>query len=104
MLIGERLAATAERFGTREAVVAGPERLTWAQLNDLADQVAFGLLDLGVRPGDYVSIQLPNSVAYLAAWYGVLRLGATAVPLNPRYQPDELAYILADAGVVATVA
>jgi long-chain acyl-CoA synthetase len=104
VLIGERLAATAARWGSREAVIQDTERLTWSQLDELADRVASGLAELGVSPGDFVAIQLPNSIAYLAAWHGILRIGATAVPLNPRYQPDELAYLLADCAAVATIA
>ena len=104
MLIGERLRQTAARFGAREAAAQGAQRMSWGQLDALADRCAGGLAALGVRPGDRVAIQLPNSIAYLVAWYSILRLGATAVPLNPRYQPDELGYLLADSGVVASIA
>lgn len=104
MLIAERLSATAGRFPAREAVVHGDQRLSWSALDGLASRIAGGLSDIGVQPRDFVAIQLPNSPAYLAALYGILRLGATAVPLNPRYQPDEFAHILADCGAVATIA
>ena len=104
MLIAERLARTAERFGSRPAAIQGGEQVSWQQLDELADRGAAGLVELGIGSSDRVAIQLPNSLAYLAAWYAILRVGATAVPLNPRYQPDELGYLLADSEVAATVA
>lgn len=104
MLIGERLRETAARHGEREAAVAGPERVSWAALDALADRAAALFAASGVGAGDRVAIQLPNVPSYLVAWYGILRLGAVAVPLNPRYRPHELEHLLADSAVVAAVA
>ncbi len=104
MLIGDRLLQRVQSDGAREAVATVTERASWQELGRLAERVAGGLLGLGVAPGDFVAVQLPNSLAYLAAWYGALLMGATVVPLNPRYQPNEIGYILADAQAVATIA
>lgn len=104
MLIGERLATTAARYPSHEAAASGSERISWAVLDEWAHRGAAGLAALGVRPGQRVAILLPNSLAYLVAWHSILRLGATAVPLNPRYQPDELRYLLADSEAVAAIA
>ncbi len=96
MLIAERLAETARLFPDREAVVCEDNRISWRELDTRVARMARGLLSLGVRAGDFVVLQLPNSLAYLVAFYGALRIGAVVVPTNPRYQTRELAHILRD--------
>lgn len=80
------------------AVVEGGRRLTYAFLLDEARRIAAGLRDLGLRPGDVISFQLPNwwesVVVNLAA-----SLGGWAVnPIVPIYRDAEVGFILADCG------
>ncbi len=103
MLIGERLSETARLFPEREAVVCEGERVSWRELEARSAKMAGGLHGLGVRAGDFVVLQLPNSVDYLVVFFGILRIGAVAVPTNPRYQPRELTHILRDSQAVAII-
>jgi long-chain acyl-CoA synthetase len=60
--------------------------------------VAGFLIARGLQPGSAVGIQLPNVPEYVAAWFGVLRAGMVAVPLNPALTPREVEHQLQDAG------
>ena len=77
--------------------------LTWAHLDELVDAVAAGLLALGLAPGDRVGLQLGNTPDFPASYFGVLRAGLVAVPLNTGYTREELAYALGDSGARALV-
>ncbi len=78
-------------------------KLTYRELNVLADRFAAGLQSLGVAPGDRVAIMLPNCPQFVVAFYGALKAGATVVPTNPLYTGPELAHQLADAGATVLV-
>jgi long-chain acyl-CoA synthetase len=78
-------------------LVAGEERLTFAQVHALAQQVAHGLVARhGVRKGDRVGIAMRNSPAWIATYMGVLAAGGVATLLNGWWQSDELASAVHD--------
>ncbi|GAA3592687.1 long-chain fatty acid--CoA ligase [Kribbella ginsengisoli] len=80
------------------AVISGAHRLTYAEIDAASDRFATGLRDQGIRPGDPVGLQLPNLPQFVIAYFGILKAGAIAVPMNVLYKADEIAYILKDAG------
>jgi acyl-CoA synthetase (AMP-forming)/AMP-acid ligase II len=71
-------------------------RASWARFAEDTRRAAAGFRDLGVAPGDHVAVLLDNRSAYecFVAYLGLLRRGATLVPLNPRGTADELANAL----------
>ena len=73
-------------------------RYSYAETKNGADRVACGLVALGYGPGDRIGLFLPNVPHYLAAYYGILKLGATVVNFSPLYTPAELAHQVADSG------
>jgi long-chain acyl-CoA synthetase len=79
------------------------ERVSGADLSERAEGLAGGLAAHGVGPGDAVAIVLPNGLAAAAAFLGVTRLGAVAVPLAPQAKPAELSFVFRDAGVAAVL-
>jgi len=81
---------------SREAVVSGPMRMTYAQLNARANQVASGLRHLGLQPGDHIALSCPNLSYFPIAYYGILKMGGVVVPLNVLLKPREIAYHLQD--------
>jgi acyl-CoA synthetase (AMP-forming)/AMP-acid ligase II len=89
----------AERFGDREAVVAGGERLTYAAADERSRRLARGLLADGVAKGTRVGILMPNGVDWVVAWLAAARIGALVVPINTFYQARELAHVLRHADV-----
>ncbi len=79
-----------------EAVVYSDKRLTYAQLNAWANQIANALAASGIRRGDHVALLCPNLPYFPAVYFGVLKTGATVVPLNVLLKPREIAYHLRD--------
>jgi len=68
--------------------------LTWAQFDDQANRVANMLIDGGIRRGDKVAILLMNCIDWLPIYFGILKTGAIAVPLNFRYTSEEIEYCI----------
>ncbi|MDQ2891855.1 MAG: long-chain fatty acid--CoA ligase [Pseudomonadota bacterium] len=73
-------------------------RYSYAETRDGADRVACGLAALGYGKGDRIGLFLPNTPHYLAAYYGILKLGATVVNYSPLYTSAELAHQVEDSG------
>ncbi len=101
--LGEDLRAAAIRVADKEAVVAGGQRLSYAELDRAVDRVAAGLAQRGVERGDRVAVMLANSVGAAIAIYGVLRAGAAIVPLNPGLKCEKLAGLLTHSGATALI-
>ena len=68
--------------------------ITWNIFNEKANRFANLLLSRGVKKGDKVGILLMNCLEWLPIYFGILKTGALAVPLNFRYAPDEIEYCL----------
>ncbi|MBP5234256.1 MAG: acyl--CoA ligase, partial [Planctomycetes bacterium] len=68
--------------------------MTWKQFNDTANRLANFLRTRNVKRGDKVAILMMNSLDWLPAYFGVLRAGAIAVPMNFRYSAEEIRYCL----------
>ncbi|MBD2898096.1 3-oxocholest-4-en-26-oate--CoA ligase [Actinomadura sp. RB99] len=88
----------------RTALVAGPVRSTYAELDARANRVAHHLAGAGVRPGDHVGILAYNRAEWVETMLGCFKLRAAPVNVNYRYVAGELAHLLGDAGCVALVA
>ena len=78
--------------GAVEGVVAGEERLTFADLNAHATKVAHALVARGIVKGDRVAIAMRNCPAWIVAYMAALKAGAIATLINGWWQPDELAH------------
>ncbi|MDE2571066.1 MAG: acyl--CoA ligase [bacterium] len=76
--------------------------LTYGELDRRANRVADALRSLGVARGQRVALLFDNHIAYIESCFGVFRLGAVAVPVNPRLADDSVAHILghSDAAVL----
>ena len=68
--------------------------MTWREFDDQANRVANLLLGNGIKKGDKVAILLMNCLEWLPIYFGILRTGAVAVPLNFRYTAEEINYCL----------
>src|SRR5438093_13029061 len=74
---------SAAQFGDRSAAVFFGAALSYRALHTLVHRFAGALQRLGVRPGDRVSLHLPNSPQFPIAYYGPIRAGRVAAPFNP---------------------
>ena len=70
------------------------KQLTWGEFDVKANQFANLLLTRGIKKGDKVAILLMNCIDWLPIYFGILKTGALAVPLNFRYTADEIEYCL----------
>jgi acyl-CoA synthetase (AMP-forming)/AMP-acid ligase II len=80
--------------GPVEALVAGDERLTFAQLDDWSERLARALAAKGVRKGDRVGIAMRNCPAWVVGYMAALKAGAVATLLNGWWQSDEMKHAL----------
>jgi len=94
--ISQLLDRACEINGAGDAVVfaATDSTYSWYSLRDKADELAAGLLALGIRRGNRVAIWASNREEWLIAQFGTARIGAILVNINPAYQSTELDYAL----------
>ncbi len=88
----------------RVAISCAGRTLTYAQLNAAASQVAGGLVSTGIGAADHVALSCPNVPWFPIAYFGILKAGAVAVPLNVLLKPREIAYHLKDSQAKAFLA
>jgi acyl-CoA synthetase (AMP-forming)/AMP-acid ligase II len=82
----------------REALVTRTQRLTYRELDGLADRAAQALLAMGVGPGDRVAASLPNEADVVVAFHGAMRIGAVWVGINRALALPEKQFLLSDSG------
>jgi long-chain acyl-CoA synthetase len=93
----------ADRDAAHVACVVGDERRTYGEVADQVRRFACGLVALGLQPGDRVSLYLPNSVDYVIAFYGTMRAGMVANPVNSVFTSSEVSYFISDCAAAALV-
>lgn len=98
------LAESALRHGKRTAVVSGDHRITYAQLWEEARRYAAFFSSSGIGPGDRVAMLMPNVPDFPRVYFGIVSLGAIAVPVHALLTPEEIAYVLRDSGAKLLVA
>jgi long-chain acyl-CoA synthetase len=104
MNLAENLSSCAAATPDAPAVKLDDVVLSYAALDDASARVAGLLAAKGVGPGDRVGLMLPNVPQFPAVYYGILRLGAAAVPMNVLLKGRETAYYLSDPGARAVFA
>src|SRR5271169_6749127 len=82
--IGAALAAIAARKGDAWAVKCLGETQSWKDLHARTNRVARALLARGVKPGDFLTIALPNSIGFIEACYAAWKIGAIPQPVSWR--------------------
>jgi fatty-acyl-CoA synthase len=101
--IGSLVDERAARDGARQALLFEQRRWTFGELARDVDAVARGLIALGIKPGDKVSLWMMNRSEWIAAALAVLRIGAVLVPINTRFRSKDAAYVLAQSDSVALI-
>lgn len=77
----------------RTAVVAGARRYTYGEVDDRADRLAAGLAARGIRPGDRLVVQLPNTIDFVVVCLALFRLGALPALALPAHRRNEIGYL-----------
>ncbi|MGI9169475.1 MAG: AMP-binding protein, partial [Caulobacteraceae bacterium] len=104
--IGQALDWAVERWGDELALISVDQgaRWSWRQLAGKADDLAAGLLAIGLEPGDRVGVWAPNCAEWTLTQFAAARAGLILVTINPAYRRSELAYTLNKVGVKALIA
>ena len=99
--MAEAFRITAEDFGDRVAVRTKDDEvsLTWGELRDRVDALAGGLAARGVRHGDTVALMLSNRPEFHLADLAVMMLGAVPYSIYTTSAPEQIAYVVGDAGL-----
>ena len=87
-----------DKFAIVDLSDEGERRFTYAELDGMARGVARALSARGFGRGDRIAILSANRTEFIAAYYGIMRAGFVAVPVNYRFPGDTIAFILGDAG------
>jgi len=95
--LGDLLLIAADQRPDHPAVILPEQRRTYAEIRDAAIDRALSLQALGVGPGDHVGLLLPTGMDFIETLFAAALLGAVAVPVNARYMPPELAYVVENA-------
>ncbi len=80
------------------ALIAAGTRLTYAQLDEMANRIADALTRRGLKMGETVGMLLPRTVHAVAAEYGILKAGGAFLPMLPDYPRDRVDYCMTDSG------
>jgi long-chain acyl-CoA synthetase len=104
LTVPELLKQSYERFFDRVAIKFMGKPLTYKEVYDAAVNFARSLVKMGIKPGDRVSVMLPNCPQYVIAYYGVMLAGAVVVQTSPLYVERELKEQLNDAGAKTIIA
>ena len=91
-LFEEQVAKTPNKV----AVIACDKTLTYGELNEQANRIANALIAKGVKVGDIVAFALPRKSYLIATMFGILKVGAAYLPIDPNYPQDRIDYMLED--------
>jgi fatty-acyl-CoA synthase len=92
--IGMALDDAARQYGDRVATVFHNGAVTYNQLKQTSDLIARGFLKLGIGKGDKVAIWMACYSEWAFVYFALMRIGAVIVPVNTRYRPEEIEYVL----------
>jgi len=103
LTFGQQLHQWALRHSGRLALVDGTSRCSYAELDQRADRLAAGFTGLGIQRGDCVLLQLPNSIAFVASLFALMRVGALPLLAMPSQRLGDLEGLCAQALPVACI-
>lgn len=101
--IGNLLNSIADKYGNKDALVYTdrPVRLNYSQLNSLCNEVAKGLIKLGIKKGDHIAILATNIPQWVILQFAAAKIGAVLVTVNPNYRIFELEFLLKHSDVTS---
>ena len=79
------------------------ETLTYKEFNLKVNQFANYLLSIGIKKGDFVTCNLPNSTGFCLTWFATSKIGAIMIPTNTMSRADEMQYMLEHSGSTTLV-
>ena len=96
MLLSGQIARNARKHPEKVALIDKSGSTTYIQLEERSNQISHALVELGIKPGAKIAFVASASRAWVEAFTGILKAGATAVPLNYRETPEQISMMLED--------
>src|ERR1700694_4283506 len=90
------LEESTKRNPDKVAIILDDFKMTYKQLDEAANQVANSLRTAGIKPGERVGMMLPNVPHFPMIYFGILKAGCVAVPMNVLLKAPEIEYYLSD--------
>jgi fatty-acyl-CoA synthase len=97
------ISAVADDQPRHPCLILGDRRYSSGQVDAHSSALASALYELGIEKGDRIALNLPNWPEFVVSMFAAAKLGATIVPLNPKYTTPELQYMLRHSEAVACV-
>lgn len=101
--IGQILPAAARSYGDKTALVFQNERFSFNTLDVLSNRLANALVELGIGPGDRVSLYSNNAWQWIVSYYAVAKMGGVINPINVMLTPQEVRFVVQDCGSKAII-
>jgi 2,3-dihydroxybenzoate-AMP ligase len=92
-----------KRYGDRIALIGGDRAITYRELDQLSDNLALNLLDIGLKPLDRVVVQLPNVVEFVILYFGLQKMGGIPIAALPSQRYAEISQFVRLSGATACV-
>ena len=99
MTLADMVRSHAERTPHAPALLCDDRSLSFAELDASTNGLAAWLLGQGLEPGDRIAVQWPNAIEAVQLYFAAFKAGLVAVPINLRLKPNEIAWIVQNAGV-----
>ncbi|MBI5144699.1 MAG: long-chain fatty acid--CoA ligase [Candidatus Omnitrophica bacterium] len=99
----ELLNQSAARYPKQTAIVFGQKKINYKTLEEITNQIACGLIGLGIQKQDKVALFLDNCPEFIISYFAVLKAGAVVVPINYMFKIEEAKFILQDSGAMALI-
>jgi len=99
----DTLDSIASKYPNRALVITNQQTWTYQEIKLWSEQIAAGLIDSGVKPGDHVALLMGNFPEFVAVKFAISRAGAVAVPINFLNRRDELGYVLKQSDAVMLI-
>lgn len=98
-LLPQLLVKTSERYPDKDAVVLGDISINYGKLESMSSKLATSLVQLGIKKGDRVGIRLKKSVESIISLFGIMKAGATYVPIDPLAPAVRTNHIIRNSGI-----
>ncbi|MDE1377022.1 AMP-binding protein, partial [Bacillus licheniformis] len=99
-----QLEQQAEKTPDRPAVLADGVSISYRELNERANQIAWKLIGLGIQQEDVIAVMGRRSPDMLIGIYGILKAGAAYVPIDPDYPEERIRFLMKDSGATTFLA
>jgi acyl-CoA synthetase (AMP-forming)/AMP-acid ligase II len=93
------LSESAAKYPDKDAIVFKDDKITYAELERESNKLAYCLSGMGLERGDRVGIYINRCIDSVVGVFGILKAGATYVPIDPLCPPNRLSYILKKCGI-----